>query len=77
TPSENAKPPSNPPVKKVKKLVKKGDLPITSCHNGLDKSVITQFKEQEVQMIVSDKLVADTETQKNTLEEYVYDTRSK
>ncbi|CAG8514047.1 4047_t:CDS:2 [Racocetra persica] len=74
---ENAKPPSNPPVKKVKKLVKKGDLPITSCHNGLDKSVITQFKELEVQMIVSDKLVADTETQKNALEEYVYDTRSK
>ncbi|CAG8642022.1 2378_t:CDS:2 [Cetraspora pellucida] len=69
--------PPSLPVKKVKKLVKKGDLPITSCHNGLEKSVITQFKEQEVEMIVSDKLVADTETQKNALEEYVYDTRSK
>ncbi|CAG8466347.1 15893_t:CDS:2, partial [Dentiscutata erythropus] len=72
TPSENAKP---SPVKKVKKLVKKADLPINSCHNGLEKSAITQYRELEAQMIVSDKLVADTETQKNALEEYVYDTR--
>ncbi|CAG8487357.1 7527_t:CDS:2 [Scutellospora calospora] len=76
TPSENAKPPS-PPVKKVKKLVKKGDLQIVTSHNGLEKSILSQYKEQEGQMIVSDKLVADTETQKNALEEYVYDTRSK
>ncbi|CAG8494865.1 11263_t:CDS:2 [Acaulospora colombiana] len=68
---------SKPAVKKVKKLMKKGDLPVISVHGGLDKAVITQYKELEAQMVVSDKLVADTETQKNALEEYVYDIRSK
>nr|CAG8434416.1 9395_t:CDS:2 [Entrophospora candida] len=46
-------------------------------HGGLDKSVIVQLKEYEGQMMATDKLVADTETQKNALEEYVYDMRSK
>ncbi|CAG8665342.1 8617_t:CDS:2 [Acaulospora morrowiae] len=68
---------SKPAVKKVKKLVKKGDLPVVSVHGGLDKTAIIHCKELEAQMIASDKLVADTETQKNALEEYIYDIRSK
>jgi heat shock 70kDa protein 4 len=70
------KPPS-PVTKKVKKLVKKCDLPLVSGTGGLDKSIISQFREFEGQMIATDKLVADTETQKNALEEYVYDMRAK
>uniref|UniRef100_A0A1D1Y0R5 Heat shock protein Hsp88 n=1 Tax=Anthurium amnicola TaxID=1678845 RepID=A0A1D1Y0R5_9ARAE len=70
------KPPS-PVTKKVKKLVKKKDLPLVPGTSSLDKSIITQLKEVEGQMIATDKLVADTETQKNALEEYVYDMRGK
>ncbi|RIA92935.1 heat shock protein [Glomus cerebriforme] len=67
----------SPVIKKVKKLVKKNDLPLVSGTSALDKSIIAQLKEIEGQMISTDKLVADTETQKNALEEYVYDMRGK
>ncbi|CAG8441568.1 2745_t:CDS:2 [Diversispora eburnea] len=73
-PQEAPKPPS---PKKVKKLVKKADLPFVSFNGGLDKSTIASLRELEGQMISTDKLVADTETQRNALEEYVYDVRSK
>ncbi|RHZ81345.1 hypothetical protein Glove_121g57 [Diversispora epigaea] len=73
-PQEASKPPS---PKKVKKLVKKADLPFVSFNGGLDKSTIASLRELEGQMISTDKLVADTETQRNALEEYVYDVRSK
>ncbi|KAG9294562.1 hypothetical protein G9A89_008673 [Geosiphon pyriformis] len=73
---EAAKVPSRN-VKKVKKIVKKAELPVVAGTPSLDKSIITLYREQEVQMIAINKLVADTEIQKNALEEYVYDTRSK
>ncbi|CAJ0639037.1 2219_t:CDS:2 [Entrophospora sp. SA101] len=64
-------------TKKTKKVLKKNDLPIVVGHGGLDKSIIVQLGEQEGQMTATDKLVADTEAQKNALEEYVYEIRSK
>lgn len=66
-----------PLTRKVKKLVKKGDLPVVSATTGLDRSIVTELREKEMEMIASDKLVVDTEMAKNTLEEYIYDTRSK
>jgi heat shock protein 4 len=77
TNTEESPKPQSPKVKKVKKLVNKADLPIIAGHGGLDKSFVNTLKEQEAEMIATDKLVADTEMQKNMLEEYVYDTRSK
>ncbi|CAJ0831889.1 1117_t:CDS:2 [Entrophospora sp. SA101] len=77
-PEETTTPtPKTTPTKKLKKVIKKDDLPIVAGHGGLDKSAIVQLKEYEGQMMATDKLVADTETQKNALEEYVYDMRSK
>ncbi|CAJ0759017.1 20038_t:CDS:1, partial [Entrophospora sp. SA101] len=55
-------------TKKTKKVLKKNDLPIVVGHGGLDKSIIVQLGEQEGQMTATDKLVADTEAQKNALE---------
>ncbi|CAG8593411.1 15371_t:CDS:2 [Funneliformis mosseae] len=76
--TEEAQPrPPSPATRKVKSQVKKVDLPLVSGTGGLDKSIITQFKEMEGQMVATDKLVADTETQKNALEEYIYDIRAK
>ncbi|KAF9948831.1 adenyl-nucleotide exchange factor sse1, partial [Mortierella alpina] len=73
----DAENPDAPLTRKVKKLVKKGDLPVVSATTALDRAVITELKEKEMEMIASDKLVVDTEMAKNTLEEYIYDTRSK
>ncbi|KAF9110422.1 adenyl-nucleotide exchange factor sse1 [Mortierella sp. AM989] len=69
--------PDAPLTRKVKKLVKKGDLPVVSATSALDRAIINELKEKEMEMIASDKLVVDTEMAKNTLEEYIYDTRSK
>ncbi|KAF9207815.1 adenyl-nucleotide exchange factor sse1 [Haplosporangium sp. Z 27] len=69
--------PDAPLTRKVKKLVKKGDLPVVSATSALDRSIINELREKEMEMIASDKLVVDTEMAKNTLEEYIYDTRSK
>ncbi|KAF9347249.1 adenyl-nucleotide exchange factor sse1 [Mortierella sp. AD094] len=69
--------PDAPLTRKVKKLVKKGDLPVVSATSSLDRSIVNELKEKEMEMIASDKLVVDTEMVKNTLEEYIYDTRSK
>jgi len=66
-----------PLTRKVKKLVKKGDLPVVSATSSLDRSLVNELKEKEMEMIASDKLVVDTEMAKNTLEEFIYDTRSK
>jgi len=66
-----------PLTRKVKKLVKKGDLPVVSATSSLDRSLVNELREKEMEMIASDKLVVDTEMAKNALEEYIYDTRSK
>ncbi|KAI7907526.1 heat shock protein 70 family [Cokeromyces recurvatus] len=64
-------------IKKVKKLVKTGDLPIVSGNTSLPKDLINQYTEKESQMYANDKLIAATEAAKNSLEEYGYEMRDK
>jgi heat shock 70kDa protein 4 len=69
--------PTPPPTRKVKKQVRKADLPIVGGGLALDKALKETYKEREAEMTVADKLIADTEDRKNALEEYIYDTRGK
>jgi len=64
-------------TRRVKKQVKKGDLPIVPGTPSLDESTKQDLLAKELQMTVEDKLVADTEEKKNELETYIYDLRSK
>jgi heat shock 70kDa protein 4 len=64
-------------TRKVKKQVRKGDLPIVSGTTSLDPSIKNSLLEKEAAMIMEDKLVADTEEKKNELETYIYDMRNK
>ncbi|RFU78401.1 heat shock hsp88 [Trichoderma arundinaceum] len=67
----------NRKTRKVKKQVRKGDLPIASGTASLDASAKTALLEKESSMVMEDKLVADTEEKKNELEAYIYDLRAK
>ena len=73
----DAEPPPPPKTRKVKKQVRKGDLPIVGGGLALDPSLKNSYKEREAEMTVADKLIADTEERKNALEEYIYDMRGK
>ncbi|KAF9881369.1 hsp70-like protein [Colletotrichum karsti] len=64
-------------TRKVKKQVRKGDLPIVSGTASLSDSARTALFEKESAMVMEDKLVADTEEKKNELEAYIYDLRNK
>ena len=64
-------------TRKVKKQVRKGDLPISAGTASLTDEIKHQYAEQEGQMIATDKLVADTEEKKNELESEIYSTRNK
>jgi len=66
-----------PKTRKVKKQVRKGDLPIVSGTSSLDEAAKQAAAEQESAMIMEDKLVADTEEKKNELETYIYEMRNK
>jgi heat shock 70kDa protein 4 len=66
-----------PKTRKVKKQVRKGDLPIVAGTTALDTNTKNQLIEQELNMVAEDKLVADTEEKKNELETYIYDMRNK
>lgn len=66
-----------PKTRKVKKQVRKGDLPIVSGTSSLDDASKSNAAELEASMIMEDKLVADTEEKKNELETYIYDMRNK
>jgi heat shock protein 4 len=66
-----------PKTRKVKKQVRKGDLPIVSGTSSLDDASKQAAAELESAMIMEDKLVADTEEKKNELETYIYDMRNK
>ncbi|THX86863.1 heat shock protein 70 [Aureobasidium pullulans] len=66
-----------PKTRKVKKQVKKGDLPLSSGTASLDVQAIANLSEKEHSMIMEDKLVADTEDKKNELEAYIYEMRAK
>jgi heat shock 70kDa protein 4 len=71
--------PTHPPPKtrKVKKQVRKGDLPIVGGGLYLNAALKETYKEREAEMTIADKLIADTEDRKNALEEYIYDMRGK
>lgn len=64
-------------IRRVKKQVRKGDLPIVNGTPSLDEAAKQDLLAKETQMIVEDKLVADTEEKKNELETYIYELRSK
>ncbi|KAJ9636695.1 adenyl-nucleotide exchange factor sse1 [Coniosporium tulheliwenetii] len=66
-----------PKTRKVKKQVRKGDLPISAGTASLDQAARDAAAERENQMIMEDKLVADTEHVKNELESFIYELRSK
>lgn len=66
-----------PKTRKVKKQVRKGDLPVSAGTASLDQQTKDKLSEQELSMISEDKLVADTEEKKNELETYIYEMRNK
>lgn len=68
---------AKPKTRKVRKQVKKGDLPVVAVTSSLDQVTKDIYTEKENQMAMEDKLVADTEDRKNALEEYIYDLRNK
>ena len=66
-----------PKTRKVKKQVRKGELPLSSGTASLDQNTKDTLAEKENQMIMEDKLVADTEDKKNELESLIYELRGK
>ena len=66
-----------PKTRKIKKQVKRGELPLSSGTASLDQATKDGFAEKEGSMFMEDKLVADTEDKKNELETYIYDLRAK
>ncbi|KAK5118780.1 Heat shock protein hsp88 [Meristemomyces frigidus] len=66
-----------PKTRKVKKQIRKGDLPLSAGTASLADEVKNSFAEKEGQMISEDKLVADTEDKKNELESEIYSMRNK
>jgi len=66
-----------PKTRKVKKQVRKGELPIVSATQALDEAAKNSAAEREAQMLIEDKLVADTEEKKNELETFIYELRNK
>ncbi|ODM16777.1 Heat shock protein Hsp88 [Aspergillus cristatus] len=76
---ETDKPEGEQPKKtrKVKKQVRKGDLPIAAASPGIDQSVREAFTERENSMYMEDKLIAETDEKKNELEASIYELRDK
>ncbi len=66
-----------PKTRKVKKQVRKGDLPLSSGTSSLDQATKDAAAEKEGAMFMEDKLVLDTEDKKNELESYIYELRNK
>ncbi|KAJ1670137.1 adenyl-nucleotide exchange factor sse1, partial [Spiromyces aspiralis] len=66
-----------PVTRKVKKLVKKGDLPVTQATLLVDEATLKQYTQAEIEMKNHDILVLATEFVKNNLEEYIYSMRDK
>lgn len=64
-------------TRKVKKQVRKGDLPISAGTTGLEATTKNAWAEKENAMVMEDKLVADTDEKKNELESYIYELRDK
>lgn len=66
-----------PKTRKVRKQVRKDNLPVVPATQTLDRVAAEDAKEKEGKMAASDKLVAETENMKNALETYIYDVRGK
>lgn len=77
TGSSNGTAESKPKTRKIKKQVRKGELPLSSGTASLDQATKDALAEKENGMFMEDKLVADTEDKKNELESYIYELRSK
>ncbi|KAI0478992.1 heat shock protein Hsp88 [Xylariaceae sp. FL0804] len=75
--TDDKKDDGKPKTRKVKKQVRKGDLPIVAGTTSLDANSKNALFEKESAMVMEDKLVADTEEKKNELETYIYDMRNK
>ncbi|KAL5116169.1 adenyl-nucleotide exchange factor sse1 [Pleosporales sp. CAS-2024a] len=70
--------PKEPPkMRKVKKQQRKGDLPLSAGTASLDEATKQTLGEKESSMIMEDKLVADTENEKNNLESMIYELKDK
>lgn len=57
--------------------VKKHDISITSHTSNLPTKIIMAYREEEASMEAHDKLIFDTEHQKNALEEFIYGMKEK
>ncbi|KAF1992433.1 putative heat shock protein Hsp88 [Aulographum hederae CBS 113979] len=68
---------ATPKTRKVKKQVRKGDLPLSAGTASMDQATKEAAMEKEQAMFMEDKLVADTEDKKNELESYIYELRGK
>ncbi|KAK0513678.1 hypothetical protein JMJ35_004042 [Cladonia borealis] len=66
-----------PKTRKVKKQVRKGELPLSAGTASMDQASKDTAAEKEGSMFMEDKLVADTEDKKNELESYIYELRGK
>ncbi|KAL2813683.1 heat shock protein 70 family [Aspergillus granulosus] len=64
-------------TRKVKKQVRKGDLPISSGTSSIEQSVKDSWFERENSMYMEDKLIAETDEKKNELEGTIYEMRDK
>jgi len=77
TDQPNGEAEKKPKMRKVKKQVRKGDLPLVAGTASMDQATKDAASERENQMFMEDKLVQDTEHVKNELESYIYEMRDK
>ena len=64
-------------VRKIKKQIRKGELPVSAGTASMDQTSKDTAAEKENEMYMNDKLVADTEDKKNELESFIYELRGK
>ncbi|PWY73073.1 heat shock protein Hsp88 [Aspergillus sclerotioniger CBS 115572] len=64
-------------TRKVKKQVRKGDLPISTGTTSIEESLRNTWTERENAMYMEDKLIAETDEKKNELEASIYELRDK
>lgn len=77
TDAPNGSAEQKPKTRKVKKQVRKGDLPLVAGTSSLGQATKDAAADRENAMFMEDKLVADTEDKKNELEGYIYELRGK
>ncbi|KAF3491938.1 uncharacterized protein GIQ15_01455 [Arthroderma uncinatum] len=77
TDEANGEAEAKPKMRKVKKQLRKGDLPVIVGSASIDAASREKMAERENAMFMEDKLVADTEDKKNELESFIYELRDK